>query len=196
MFDPSGKWTPNPAVLVQPATHQAPHQICPALQGEEWKTDGGAESWEIEVGQDVLKGDKQTLNSGVRTLLLSSVDPWREIISWRSFQWGLLALDYQPRANSSEDTAGNKQIIFQSTMATTFLTVHFLLQFLQTVQLLVVWGDFRFSDGLWKEAGLIPACTSLTWNTQLALRWIYVFFPPVWLTILFPLQCLLCHDFI
>lgn len=55
---------------------------------------------------------------------------------------------------------------------------------------------FCIFDGLQKEAGLIPACTSLTWNTQLALRWIYVFLPAVWLTILFPLQCLLCHDFI
>lgn len=47
----------NSAVLVQPATHRAPRQICPALQGEEWKTDGIAESW--EAGQDVLQGDKQ-----------------------------------------------------------------------------------------------------------------------------------------
>lgn len=65
-----------------------------------------------------------------------------------------------------------------------------------TVQLLVVQILFFCFWWFIKEAGLIPACTSLTWNTQLALRWIYVFPPPAWLTILFPWQCLLCHDFI
>lgn len=35
IFDPGGKWTPSPAVLVQRATHQAAHQGCAALQGKE-----------------------------------------------------------------------------------------------------------------------------------------------------------------
>lgn len=97
-------WKVNSGVFVQPATHQAARQICPALQGKEWETDGSIESREIEVGQDVLKGDKQwkskveeIFSSRVRTVPLSNYHDFfhwfvkGDYLMYRNFHWGLWA---------------------------------------------------------------------------------------------------------
>lgn len=198
-------WKVNSAVLVQPATHQAPRQICPALQGKEWKTDGSTESWEKEVGQDVLKGDKQwgrkvegrqqpSRLRTVETFLICLMENL-PVGAVSNFMEELQIFQrLSPLSQNSEDTAGNKQIPWQQRRLpclsvpspSRFLQLH-----LQTVQQLVVRCESFFF-----LMGSIPACTSVAWNTQLALRWIYVFPSSVRLTVLFQLQCLLCRDFI
>lgn len=96
-LDPGGKWTPSPAVLVQRATHWAAHQSCAALQGKEWETDGSTENWELEVGQDVLKGDKQWIGKVQKNYIFSQ---FSNLLDSGMLGLELLGSDYV----SSEDT--------------------------------------------------------------------------------------------
>lgn len=165
-------WKVNSAVLVQPATHQAPRQICPALQGKEWKTDGSTESWEKEVGQDVLKGDKQwgrkvegrqqpSRLRTVETFLICLMENL-PVGAVSNFMEELQIFQrLSPLSQNSEDTAGNKQIPWQQRRLpclsvpspSRFLQLH-----LQTVQQLVVrcesfffWWDQSQLAPLWHE---------------------------------------------